>query len=200
MARRKTITREHIARASYDLVVNQGFSHFTARNIAKAMGCSTQPIYLEFENMGELRGVVEQALHEDLTAKLQRRYTDDPVIDLGLAYINFAQDSPALFRAAFIHDHLDIENMPKRVRDEMMARLKGYEPVKGLTAAQLTQLVTGLWIVATGMANLAGTGFIELTQAQVIDTLKAVIHDFVGNGQLAASMATIQLLDTPKDA
>ena len=54
MARKKTITHDQILNAAYDLVVEQGFKSFTARNIAKKMNCSTQPIYLEFKNMAEL--------------------------------------------------------------------------------------------------------------------------------------------------
>ena len=55
MARKKTITHDQILNAAYDLVVEQGFKSFTARNIAKKMNCSTQPIYLEFKNMAELK-------------------------------------------------------------------------------------------------------------------------------------------------
>jgi sialic acid synthase SpsE len=60
MARRKTITREQILEASYELVSVDGFAHFTARNIANKIGCSTQPIYLEFKNMGELKDEIEK--------------------------------------------------------------------------------------------------------------------------------------------
>ena len=53
--RRKVYTREHILKAAYELINKEGFGNFTARNIAKQMGISTQPIYLEFENMQDLK-------------------------------------------------------------------------------------------------------------------------------------------------
>ena len=53
--RRKVYTREHILKAAYELINREGFGNFTARNIAKHMGISTQPIYLEFENMQDLK-------------------------------------------------------------------------------------------------------------------------------------------------
>ena len=55
MARKKTITREQILAAAYEVVATEGFSRFTARNIASKMKCSTQPIYLEFKNMDDLK-------------------------------------------------------------------------------------------------------------------------------------------------
>lgn len=46
---KKTITKEQILTAAYEVVATEGFSKFTARNIANKMKCSTQPIYLEFK-------------------------------------------------------------------------------------------------------------------------------------------------------
>ncbi|WP_049218827.1 TetR/AcrR family transcriptional regulator, partial [Enterococcus avium] len=53
--RRKVYTKDQILKAAYEVVENEGFSGFTARNIAKKMGISTQPIYLEFKNMSDLK-------------------------------------------------------------------------------------------------------------------------------------------------
>ena len=70
MARKKTITHDQILNAAYDLVVEQGFKSFTARNIAKKMNCSTQPIYLEFKNMAELKQAVMDRIKELLALKM----------------------------------------------------------------------------------------------------------------------------------
>lgn len=46
MARKKTITKDQILAAAFEVATTEGFSKFTARNIANKMNCSTQPIYL----------------------------------------------------------------------------------------------------------------------------------------------------------
>ncbi|BDP83738.1 hypothetical protein EfmAA610_09480 [Enterococcus faecium] len=61
MARKKTITREQILAAAYEVAATDGFTRFTARNIANKMNCSTQPIYLEFKNMDDLRQAESQS-------------------------------------------------------------------------------------------------------------------------------------------
>ena len=38
---KKTITKEQILTAAYEVVATEGFSKFTARNIANKMKCST---------------------------------------------------------------------------------------------------------------------------------------------------------------
>ena len=58
MARKKEIDKQRILDAAYKLAVRGGIESLTARNIAKAVNCSTQPIYLEFENMQDLRNQV----------------------------------------------------------------------------------------------------------------------------------------------
>ena len=44
--RRKVYTKDQILKAAYEVISKDGFGKFTARNIAKKMGISTQPIYL----------------------------------------------------------------------------------------------------------------------------------------------------------
>ena len=66
MARKKTITRDQILEAAYTVVSTEGFSRFTARNIAAKMNCSTQPIYLEFQNMEDLKMALIRKVHDHL--------------------------------------------------------------------------------------------------------------------------------------
>ncbi len=58
LMRRKVYTKDQILKAAYDVVAKEGFKGFTARNIAKKMGISTQPIYLEFKNMEDLKNTL----------------------------------------------------------------------------------------------------------------------------------------------
>ena len=46
---RKTITKEQILTAAYEVVATEGFSKFTARNIANKMKCSTPTDLFEFK-------------------------------------------------------------------------------------------------------------------------------------------------------
>ena len=42
--RRKVYTKDQILKAAHEVVLESGFEKFTARNVAKKMGISTQPI------------------------------------------------------------------------------------------------------------------------------------------------------------
>ncbi|WP_225046948.1 TetR/AcrR family transcriptional regulator [Lacticaseibacillus kribbianus] len=193
MARKKTITRDQILTAAYELVVEEGFKKFTARNIARRMACSTQPIYLEFANMAELRQAVVDQIKQTLDTKMSRRYTTDPIVDLGLAYINFALDNQALYKAVFVEDHFGVAAMRGYALDHAVARLGDYPPAAGLSNAQRQNTVTGVWIVATGIANLVAAGFIDLSPEQMIAMLRAVTCDFITNDRFAEQAVNIDL-------
>ena len=73
MARKKTILKAHILDTAYDVVKTEGFEGFTARNIAKTMNCSTQPIYLEFKNMDDLKNELYFRIKEYLTETIFKK-------------------------------------------------------------------------------------------------------------------------------
>ena len=92
MARKKTILKSQILETAYQVVKTEGFEGFTARNIAKKMDCSTQPIYLEFKNMDDLKQelVVKIKTYIDETIYKNER-TEDPLLNMCLNYIYFAK-------------------------------------------------------------------------------------------------------------
>ena len=100
MARKKEIGKKKILAIAYKMVVKDGIESLTARNIAKAGHFSTQPLYLEFESMDELRNEVLHQIADNLRSNiLQKQYTSEPMV---LSYIEFAEQHENLFRAMFV--------------------------------------------------------------------------------------------------
>lgn len=185
MARHKTITREQILESAYALVVSQGFKKFTARNIAAEIGCSTQPIYLEFSNMAELREAVMDKIKRELTEKFDKVYTNDPVIDLALTYIDFALENHNLYQAVFVEDHFGVDDMRTFAINAALKRLDQYESVQNLSDTQKGNVISGLWIVATGIADLMTSGFITMSHSQMVEILNVVIKELIENDRLS---------------
>lgn len=100
MARKKTITKDQILNAAYEVVTAEGFSRFTARNIANKMDCSTQPIYLEFKNMDDLKRALLERIYQHLENDIYpEEHTGKPIVDLALNYIQFANKEKKLYRS-----------------------------------------------------------------------------------------------------
>lgn len=103
MVRTQRVQRSHIIDGAYQLIIDQGFKKFHARNIAQHISCSTQPIYREFSNLAELKSV--------LTNRILVKYTDfledqEPktLQALSTAIMNYATDYPDEFYRFFLQD------------------------------------------------------------------------------------------------
>lgn len=191
MARKKTITREMILTSAYDLVVSEGFKSLTARNIAKAMGCSTQPLYLEFSCMDDLKRAVIDKIQDYLRSDVfNRHYTGDPLIDLALSYIDLAKNDKQLYRAIYIEDHFGHEAMRRFCYELGMERLQMYPEIQQLSERRKKDIITGNWIISTGLSALVSAGYLDISQDQMVQILTAQINDFIANDRFHSNDKT----------
>lgn len=187
MARRKTITRDQILNAAYEVVATEGFSRFTARNIAAKMKCSTQPIYLEFKNMDELRqALFEKIKHHLLSDVFSQKHIGDPIIDLILNYIDFASTETKLYRSLFVEEHNREDILNEFTYSLFMEKLEQDTKLKTLGDDKKKALFSATWIVATGFASLKAGGHINPTEDQVV----SMVHSIM-NGILSENNNTI---------
>ena len=68
---KQKITREMVVGAAFQLAREGGMERVLVKDIAARLGCSVQPIYSCFRNMGELRRAVEPdgGLHGGLAVR-----------------------------------------------------------------------------------------------------------------------------------
>ncbi|WP_313264250.1 TetR/AcrR family transcriptional regulator [Enterococcus sp.] len=178
--RRKVYTREHILKAAYELINREGFSNFTARNIAKHMGISTQPIYLEFENMQDLKNTLVEDVFKDLSENVFPVVrTGDKLVDLGLNYIRFAQEQHNLYIALFIDDYGGGKLMHDFSSTYFKSLIKSEEKYADLSEDAINALHNGAWIVVTGLASLMSAGIITPTDDQIIKIINETIEGVI---------------------
>lgn len=176
MARKKTITKDQILTAAYEIVATEGFSRFTARNIASKMKCSTQPIYLEFKNMDDLKeelfGKIETYLRDDVFARV---VTGDPLLDMNLNYVRFATEEKVLYRSLYLEGHSGEDMLNQFSHDLFMENINKDLELSLLDDEMKIAIFSGTWIVATGIASLKSGGLINPTD----DNIKALLNDVI---------------------
>lgn len=113
MPRKRLLTREDVIEVAFQEVRTKGLDRLTARELALALGTSTQPIFSLFESMEEIESLViargKMFLHEfigDVT------HYDMPFKRLGLRIVAFAREEPVWFDILFTHGY-----MPNVLRD-----------------------------------------------------------------------------------
>ena len=68
----RRISRDEIIDAAVEVLRDGGFSAVNARSVAKKLGCSTQPIYLSFKSMDELKTALTERAIAQHTQRVAR--------------------------------------------------------------------------------------------------------------------------------
>lgn len=180
MARKKTILKSHILDTAYAVVKKEGFEGFTARNIAKTMDCSTQPIYLEFKNMDDLKNELYTKIKDYLTETIfTNDRSEDPILNICLNFVHFAKDEPIFFRALFLENHLEPKKMHNLPYEEMLAAFEQNPKTDSLNKAEKRSLFESIWISVYGTAALLAQDLIELDEVALKNSLEKEINELV---------------------
>lgn len=186
MARKKEISKDKILDTAYKMAIKDGIEGLTARSIAKAGHFSTQPLYLEFDNMEDLRAQVLKRISDDLRAHIfQQKYTGEPLIDLDLSYIDFAKKHINLFRAMFVDGKFGSKIIADTLMDLGVEKFNEQYPDTDYDQDKIHNIVVANWISTTGMAALVVNEIASFSQNQIINVLNAQIHDAMLNDRLS---------------
>lgn len=201
MARRKEISREKILDIAYKMAISNGLEGMTARSIAKTGHFSTQPLYLEFNNMEEIKSEVLARISHDLRTKiLQQSYTGEALIDLDLSYISFAEEHAKLFCAMFVDGKFGSRIIADTLMELGVKKFKEQYTDTNYDDEKIRNIVVANWISTTGMAALVVNKVARFNQNQIINVLKAQIHDAMLNDRLDLSAQENPMFAADEDA
>ena len=105
MARKIKYSKEDILEKSVQFIKEQGYSKLTVRQLAKYIGCSTQPIFKNYENFDMYKEDLKQYLRKDYTTFIHK-YIDikDYLYTISYAYALYAKKEPNVFFSLFMAD------------------------------------------------------------------------------------------------
>ncbi len=103
MARTSTISRKQIIKAAFQVCKNNGIKGLTVRSIAGQIGCSTAPIYTQFENMEGIINELTIYINQQLMVYMEKNFTIDPFLNLGAGTVAFVLEFPLIFKDFFIN-------------------------------------------------------------------------------------------------
>lgn len=176
--RRKVYTKDQILKAAHEVVLESGFEKFTARNVAKKMGISTQPIYLEFKNMEDLKRTLLQKIETDLTRKfMSQPITGDLIVDAPVHYVEFALKKPKLFKALFVDPKGGGPIMYEYSVEFYKELSKQNRRFGKLPKEDFELLHLEAWIVVNGLITMLLAGIITLTREELIELVQQLIED-----------------------
>jgi len=167
----KKIDREEIISEAIGLIREQGDGGLNARELAKKMGCSTQPIFSNFSGMDELRDLVIARAYGIYYGRLKaemERGEYPPYKASGMAYVRFASEEKELFKLLFMRNR-NGERLTETPdwRDASAIMQKNL----GLSRERANKFHLEMWVTVHGIATMLATGFLVLSENEVSEIL-----------------------------
>ena len=173
MPPKQGLTREMILERSFEMFCREGMEVVNARSVAKALNCSTQPIFSYFSGMQDLKTTLEEKAKEQFQDAL--RVDDqpgDPLVSIGCAYTRFAAEQPYLFAHLFLsmQDDSLYPFASEERREDVLRREAEYT---GFTREQTEKLCTQMSIYIHGLAVVCAAKRADFTP----ETMAKMISD-----------------------
>lgn len=182
MARKEVVTTEKILEAAFDMARVEGIENVTARKLASYIGCSTQPIFRVYENMGELYKEIYQKANNYFRDYYDRQHEDDatPFVHLGIAYIQFAMEEKNLFKLLFNSELRGKLGMYDLVNGSSGAVSKEINKAGVLGCKNPSEIFMKMWIFIHGIACMVLTGDYDLSTDETVSLLKETYGSLAG--------------------
>ena len=163
------IKKEDLVKGAIKIIRDKGENELSARNLAKVVGCSTQPIFRIFKNMDDLKNTVYDDVYE-IQNKFISSNTDHqvPFIGVGLSYIEFATKEKNLFKFLFMSEMSKNNNILDMAKNE-----SGKEYIDmiikstGLSKESSKQIYINTWLIIHGIASMMATTNSKLNNKEI---------------------------------
>lgn len=156
------LSREDILSACIDIIREQGFSAVNARALAARLGCSTQPIFSNYENMDALKNDALEYVNRIYLSYLQADMQSGeypPYKASGMAYIRFAKEEKEFFKLLFMRDRS--AETDEHGGDEVESIVNIIQQNTGLSREQAYMFHMEMWLYVHGIATMCATSYLD---------------------------------------
>ncbi len=183
MPRKQSVTREMLIDAAFDLVREQGREELSARHLAVKAGCSTQPIFRIYRNMGEMENDLFLKCAEYFGGyfELDSNFSVMPFVNFGMTYISFAKNEANLFKLLFLTDNA----LGKSSYDLVNGGSKNYvinelKRIKGLEPRDYESVFMKIWLVIHGTACMMIRNEFDISEKETVGLLEDMFGKIYG--------------------
>lgn len=169
------ITPERILDAAFELIREQGVEAVNARALSEKLGCSTQPILYHFQSMEELKGAVYQKADEYHSAYLMALGGGNPMLEIGLRYIQFGAEEKKLFRFLFQSNGFSGKPISELIEaEELQPILAILSQAAQISPQQAKTMFRSLFLIAHGYASMFANNEVAYDELTISSDLELV--------------------------
>ena len=111
-------TREEIIQKAFEIARVNGIESVVARELGKALGTSSSPIFTAFKNMEEVHEAVRKLALSEFESYVRDALNYTPAFKfVGLKMIEFAMKEPKLFQLVYMREHDSSQTFSRLVEE-----------------------------------------------------------------------------------
>lgn len=179
------ITQDMILNAAFEIARNEGAENINARSIADRLGCSTQPVLYHFKKIEDIKKAVYRKADAYHSAYITNIRSDNPMKEIGLRYIQFAETEKNLFRFLFQSNEFSGKNIGELIEsEELHPIITVLSQTAGVTTEQAKVVFRSLFLIAHGYASMFANNELAYDEETIISDLGLIftgaIYTFKG--------------------
>lgn len=175
------ITKEDVLHAAFKLTRADGFDVVNARSIAKELGCSTHPIFQNYENMAELKQNLIKYIEIYYNQYIESKIVgENPFLSIGLTYIEFAKEESNLFKMMFMSHNIEVADFIELIdNDENQSIIHAIIELAKVDEKKAKQIYINIWLYTHGIAAMTATNNLTLSSMQTKKLLQDAFRAFI---------------------
>ncbi|MEI3605647.1 TetR family transcriptional regulator [Pseudogracilibacillus sp. SE30717A] len=180
MAPRKKFSKQDIINAAFEIARKEGLDAITIRKVAKQLGSSIAPIYVNFDEVDELIQEVIHHTNEVAKRLVLEQNSGHPFRDIGIGGIKFAREYSVLYRDLFMKNNPHMQHNEESF-EFAIKQMKQDPNLHGFTDEELKDIILKMDIFHTGLAVQVANGLLPeyVTEEKMIEMLDSVAEDIV---------------------
>ena len=177
MARKISFDSEYILSKTSDFVKEYGVDALNARDLCKYIGCSTQPLFKNFNSMEGLKKSLKKYLHDYYDEFIDKIVDkEDYLYTISYAYALFAYKEPKIFKALFMTELAGTRTIEEVLNSSWnIATIESIPKQYGLTKKQAQKLYRDVRFYNHGLSCQIACNSIKVDEDEIKDLLKTMI-------------------------
>lgn len=179
MARKTRFTKEHILEKTKDFINENGIEKMNARDLCKYIGCSTQPLFKNFESMEELKKILKKYLHDYYDEFINKIVDkEDYLLTISYAYALFSYKESNIFKALFMSELAGTRTIEEVLNSpQNIGTIKSIPNQYNLTKKQSEKLYRDVRFYTHGLSCQIACKSILVDEKEI----KKLINDIIKN-------------------
>ncbi|WP_100399169.1 TetR/AcrR family transcriptional regulator [Bacillus sp. FJAT-44742] len=179
-------TKEQISNAAFEIAKSEGIDSITIRKVADRLGSSIAPIYVNFNDVDELKQAVANKVVQLSQHMIYEENSGNTFRDIGVASLRFAQEYPVLIRDFVMKPNDYFQDHEKEMGSDLVEHMKKDATLEGFTDDELMTILFKMRAFQMGLTIMVANGL--LPKEFDLDKMIAISDDVAEDVMIATRM------------